>query len=80
MTIEWGDDETPLIFGHYLFTGVPQWIDEWACGVDDSAGGGGPLVAYRWNPNDRSFHARQFVRVPPVTTGSGSPSPPPDSD
>jgi len=42
MTIEWGDDETPVIFGHYLFTGVPQWIDEWACCVDYSAGGGGP--------------------------------------
>ncbi len=69
-------DGKAVIFGHYWFTGAPQPIDDRACCVDYRAGAGGPLVAYRCNPGDDGFHARQFVRFPAVTTGSGSPAPP----
>jgi hypothetical protein len=39
----------PVIFGHYWFNQIPDVIsDKLAC-IDYSAGGDGPLVAYRWD-------------------------------
>ncbi|MEX2149681.1 MAG: metallophosphoesterase [Steroidobacteraceae bacterium] len=43
----------PVFFGHYWFSGEPQILaDNIAC-LDYSVANGGPLVAYRWDGEDR---------------------------
>lgn len=40
---------SPVLFGHYWFSGVPKVIsNQFAC-LDYSVASGGPLVAYRWD-------------------------------
>jgi hypothetical protein len=43
---------SPVLFGHYWFTGTPRVISpRFAC-LDYSAARDGPLVAYRWDGED----------------------------
>jgi hypothetical protein len=44
----------PVLFGHYWFSGVPQVLGggQAAC-LDYSVGAGGPIVAYRWDGEER---------------------------
>jgi hypothetical protein len=46
----------PVLFGHYWFSGTPQVLAEGqaAC-LDYSVGAGGPMVAYRWDGQDRLY-------------------------
>lgn len=43
----------PVFFGHYWFTGQPKVLRENAACLDYSVVRGGPLVAYRWDGEDR---------------------------
>lgn len=54
------DDSKPTFFGHYWMTGKPRLLSATAVCVDYSAGKGGPLVAYRWQPGE-ALDARNFV-------------------
>ena len=42
-------DATPVVYGHYWFTGTPAITGPYTACVDYSAGKGGPLVSYRWS-------------------------------
>lgn len=42
-------DDVPVFFGHYWRSGTPTVMSAHAACVDYSAGGHGPLVAYRWS-------------------------------
>ena len=53
---------SPVIFGHYWFSGQPQVISKrYAC-VDYSVAKGGPLVAYRWE-GERELSDAKLVWV-----------------
>ena len=47
------DQRKPVFFGHYWMQGQPVLQSEKMACVDYSAGNGGPLVAYRWEGEDR---------------------------
>ena len=49
--------DKPIFFGHYWFTGTPKVLVEHAACVDYSAGKDGPLVAYRWDGENRLTNA-----------------------
>jgi hypothetical protein len=54
-------DEIPVIVGHYWFTGDFRVQSPYVACVDYSAAGGGPLVAYRWNPGDLELSAASMI-------------------
>lgn len=54
--------DKPVFFGHYWLTGEPAPLDETVACVDYSAGKDGPLVAYRWDGEQRLL-ARNFCRT-----------------
>ncbi len=43
------EDNTPVIFGHYWFSGSPSLLSETRGCLDFSVAAGGPLVAYQWD-------------------------------
>ena len=55
--------DKPIFFGHYWFTGAPRILTPHTACLDYSAGLDGPLVAYRWDGEDRLRNVR-FVSVP----------------
>ena len=55
-------DATPVIFGHYWFSGTPTPTSDTTACVDFSVGSGGPLVAYRWS-GEETLTAANFVSV-----------------
>jgi hypothetical protein len=48
-----GCGSKPVFFGHYWLTGVPTLQSDTAACLDYSAGNGGPLVAYRFDGEQR---------------------------
>ncbi len=54
------ESATPVIFGHYWFSGRPTPTSETTACVDFSVGNGGPLVAYRWS-GEATLTADHFV-------------------
>lgn len=53
-------DAVPVFYGHFWETGTPQPSSRFTACVDYSAGGGGPLVAYRWS-GENTLTAKNFV-------------------
>jgi hypothetical protein len=43
------DEDKPVFFGHYWFTGTPERIKE--------------NVAYHWNNKDQNINNESFVRI-----------------
>ena len=56
------DNVKPVFFGHYWMTGEPALQSPMAVCVDYSAGAGGPLVAYRFDPGE-PLSLNRFVAV-----------------
>jgi hypothetical protein len=54
------DSDTPVFFGHYWWSGIPEPLSPHVACVDYSAGKDGPLVAYRWE-GELVLDARGFV-------------------
>lgn len=48
----------PVFFGHYWFDGIPAVLNERAACLDYSVAKGGPLVAYRWDGEERLESSR----------------------
>ena len=57
-------ESTPVIFGHYWWTGRPAVFSPTLACVDYSVARGGPLVAYRWDDGDNTLSSDRFVRYP----------------
>jgi hypothetical protein len=57
------DDDVPVFFGHYWFTGAPRLLGKNIVCVDYSAGNGGPLVAYRHDRGEPLDAARFVVEA-----------------
>ena len=55
-------DATPVIFGHYWFTGTPDTIGPTTACVDYSAVRSGPLVAYQWD-GEPTLNPDNFISV-----------------
>ena len=53
---------TPVIFGHYWFTGPPEITGLTTACVDYSAVKGGPLVAYKWD-GEPTLESDKFIGV-----------------
>lgn len=53
----------PVFFGHYWFTGDPHLLSERIACLDFSVANGGPLVAYRWDGEERLESARLVQSV-----------------
>ncbi|MCA8880878.1 MAG: metallophosphoesterase [Rhodobacteraceae bacterium] len=56
-------DPVPVFFGHYWMTGVPVVEAPYALCLDYSAGIGGPLLAYRYEPGDTQVRADRIQEV-----------------
>jgi hypothetical protein len=56
------ENDTPVFFGHYWFSGEMKLLNEKAACLDYSVGLGGPLVCYRWN-GEKTLDASGFVSV-----------------
>jgi len=56
-------DPTPVLFGHYWFTGEAAICSPTTGGVDYSVANKGKLVAYRWS-GERELQNDHFVSVP----------------
>lgn len=56
-------DATPVIFGHYWWTGRPRVASPTTACVDYSVAAGGPLVAYRWTHGDTHLDSADLVAV-----------------
>ncbi len=54
------DNAKPVFFGHYWMTEKPKWQTPVVACVDYSAGNGGPLVAYRWE-GEQKLENTQFA-------------------
>ena len=63
--IEMYYDPTPVLFGHYWWTGTPQRITPYIGCLDYSVARGGPLVAYRWQ-GERQLDNDHFVSYFPA--------------
>lgn len=62
----YASDQPPVFFGHYWLSGTPAPLSHNAICLDYSVAKGGPLCAYRWNP-DEPIQAERFIAVPPST-------------
>jgi len=55
------NQDKPVFFGHYWFTGTPERIrDNVAC-LDYSVAFGGPLTAYRWDKHTQNINNESFM-------------------
>ena len=67
------DNEKPVFFGHYWFTGTPGVLSNRACCVDYSAARPEhPLVAYRWD-GEQDLVSENLVSSHPTPSLRGSP-------
>lgn len=57
-------DGVPTFIGHYWFSGEPQLLTESVASLDYSVARGGPLVAYRFDGEEK-LNEEKFVTVPP---------------
>lgn len=55
-------DERPVFFGHYWFTGMPQLLTKHAACLDYSVGKGGKLVCYRWD-GETTLDEAKFIYI-----------------
>jgi hypothetical protein len=56
------EDERPVFFGHYWFTGAPRLVTKQAACLDYSVGKGGKLVCYRWD-GETILDEEKFIYV-----------------
>lgn len=65
------DDQKPLFFGHYWFTGTPGVLSEKVCCVDFSAAiGDFPLVAYRFDGEETLSNEKLMTSSPEIILSS----------
>ncbi len=57
------EDDKPVFFGHYWFSGQPQILKQNVACLDYSVARGDKLVAYRWNDGDKELSNNQFIQV-----------------
>ena len=57
------NEDKPVFFGHYWFTGTPERIRNNVACLDFSVAFGGPLVAYRWDNKEQNIRNESFVTV-----------------
>lgn len=56
------ENDTPVFFGHYWFTGQPQLLSKKAACLDYSIARGGKLAAYRWD-GEKTLDSSKFCFV-----------------
>ena len=55
------NEDKPVFFGHYWFTGTPERIRDNVVCLDYSVAFGGPLIAYRWDKQTQNINNESFI-------------------
>lgn len=55
------NEDKPVFFGHYWFTGTPGSIKNNVACLDYSVAFGGPLIAYRWGKHAQNINNESFM-------------------